>query len=37
MFKKFFQLLIHGSAAKVQADRVVRWCQNDDFLRPVFQ
>ena len=37
MFKKFFRLLIHGLAAKIQADRVVRWCQNDDFfLRPVF-
>ena len=37
MFKKFFRLLIHGLPAKIQADRVVRWCQNDDFLCPVFQ
>jgi len=32
MFKKFFRLLIHGLPAKIQADRVVRWCQNDDFF-----
>jgi len=28
--------LIHASAAKTQPDKVVRWCQNSDFLRPVF-
>ena len=32
----FFQLSIHASAAKIQPDKVVRWCQNGDFLRPVF-
>ena len=32
----FFRLSIHVSAAKIQPDRVVRWCQNGDFLRPVF-
>jgi len=32
----FFRLSIHASAAKIQPDKVVRWCQNDDFLRPVF-
>jgi len=31
----FFGLSIHASAAKIQPDRVVRWCQNGDFLRPV--
>jgi len=32
----FFRLLIHASAAKIQPNKVVRWCQNGDFLRPVF-
>ena len=32
----FFRLSIHASAAKIQPDKVVRWCQNGDFLRPVF-
>jgi len=27
---------MHGSAAKIQPEKVVRWCQNGDFLRPVF-
>jgi len=37
MFNKFFfRLSIHASAAKIQPDKVVRWCQNDDFLRAVF-
>jgi len=37
MFKEFFfRLLIHALAAKIQADKVVRWCQNGEFLRPVF-
>jgi len=37
MFNKFFfRLSIHASAAKIQPDKVVRWCQNGDFLRPVF-
>jgi len=31
----FFRLSIHASAAKIQPDKVVRWCQNGDFLRPV--
>jgi len=30
------RLSIHASAAKIQPDKVVRWCQNGDFLRPVF-
>ena len=34
--KFFFRLSIHASAAKIQPDKVVRWCQNGDFLRPVF-
>jgi len=29
-------LSIHASAAKKQPDKVVRWFQNGDFLRPVF-
>ena len=32
----FFGLSIHALAAKIQPDKVVRWCQNGDFLRPVF-
>jgi len=28
----FFRLSIHVLAAKIQADKVVRWCQNGDFL-----
>jgi len=32
----FFRLSIHASAAKIQTDKVVRWCQNGDFLSPVF-
>jgi len=26
---------MHASAEKIQPDKVVRWCQNCDFLRPV--
>jgi len=29
-------LSIHALAAKIQPDKVVRWWQNGDFLRPVF-
>ena len=32
----FFGLSIHALAAKIQPDKIVRWCQNGDFLRPVF-
>jgi len=32
----FFRLSIHASAAKTQPDKFARWCQNGDFLRPVF-
>jgi len=32
----FFRLSIHASTAKIQPDIVVRWCQNGDFLCPVF-
>jgi len=28
-----FWLSIHASAAKIQPNKVVRWCQNGDFLR----
>ena len=37
MFNEFFfRLSIRVLAAKVQLDKVVRWCQNGDFLRLVF-
>jgi len=32
----FFRLSIHASAAKIQPDKVVRGCQNGNFLRPLF-
>ena len=32
----FFRLSIYALAVKIQPDKVVRWCQNGDFLRPVF-
>jgi len=32
----FFRLLIHALVAKIWPDKVVRWCRNGDFLRPVF-
>jgi len=28
----FFRLLINASVAKIQPDKVVRWCQNGDFF-----
>jgi len=31
----FFRLSIHASAAKTELDKVVQWCQNGNFLRPV--
>ena len=38
MFNKFFPIVdsIHALAAKIQLDKVVRWSENGDFLRPVF-
>ena len=32
----FFRLSIYASGAKIQSDKVVRWCRDDDFLRPLF-
>jgi len=32
----FFQLSIHALVAKIQPDKVVRWCRDCDFLHPVF-
>ena len=32
----FSRLSIHALAAKIQPDKVVRWCRNGDFLRAVF-
>jgi len=29
-------LSIHALAAKIQADKVVQWFENGNFLRPVF-
>jgi len=37
LFNKLFWLSKHALAAKIQPDKVVRWCRDDDFLRPVFQ
>ena len=34
--KFFFRLSIRALVAKIQPDKVVRWCQNGDFFRPVF-
>jgi len=34
--KFFFQLSIGALVAKIQPDKVVRWCQNGDFLHPVY-
>jgi len=34
--KFFFRLSIHALVAKIWPDKVVRWCQDGDFLRPVF-
>jgi len=36
MFNKFFRLSVYALAAKIQPDKFVRWCQNGDFLCPVF-
>ena len=36
LLNKFFRLSIHALVAKIWPDKVVRWCQDDDFLRPVF-
>ena len=32
----FLRLSIHASTAKLQPDKVVRWCQNGNSLHPVF-
>ena len=34
--KVVFWLSIHALVARIQPDKVVRWCRNGDFLRPVF-
>ena len=36
LFKFFFRLSTHALVAKIQPDKVVRWCRNGDVLRPVF-
>ena len=32
----FFRLWIRALVAKIQPDKVVRWCPDGEFLRPVF-
>jgi len=34
--KFFFRLSIHALVAKIWPDKVVGWCRDGDFLRPVF-
>ena len=34
--KFFFWLSIHALVANIWPDRIVRWCPDGDFLRPVF-
>jgi len=34
--KFFFQLSMHALVAKIEPDKVVQWCAEGDFLRPVF-
>jgi len=29
-------LSIHALTAKIQPDKVMRWCRDGDFLRPIF-
>jgi len=36
MFNNFCPIVDTALAAKIQPDKVVRWCQNGNFLRPVF-
>jgi len=36
MLNKFLPIVDYALAAKIQPDKVVRWCQNGDFLCPVF-
>ena len=38
LLNKFFSDCgyVPALVAKIQPDKVVRWCQNDDFLHPVF-
>ena len=36
LLKFFFRLSIHALIAKIWPDKVVRWCRDGDFLRPVF-
>jgi len=33
LFNKFFQLLISALVAKIQPDKVARWCADDEFWR----
>ena len=34
LLNKFFRLSIHALVAKIQPNKVVRWCRDGDFLRP---
>jgi len=34
--KFFFRFSIHALVVKIWPDKVVRWCRDSDFVRPVF-
>jgi len=36
LFNKFSPLSIFALVMKMQPHKVVRWCTDDDFLRPIF-
>ena len=36
LFDNFFPTVIRALLAKLQPDKVVQWCADDNFLRPVF-
>ena len=36
VLNKFFPIVDTCSVAKIWPNKVVRWCRNGDFLRPVF-
>ena len=36
LFNKFLSIVDTAFVAKIQPDKVVRWCPDGEFLRPVF-
>jgi len=37
LFNRFFPIVVtYALFAKIQPDKVVRWCPHGEFLRPVF-